>query len=103
ARLDERFVCREIDRVRVVGRVRPVVVHEVLHSALAQGLQEWWSAALVAYRARRWDEAVERFTTLVRQRPADGPASVYLERCPALQASPPPTEWGGGVFEAQVK
>jgi adenylate cyclase len=100
--LDSQFACREIDRVRVLGRARPVGVHEVLGRDAPDAWLQSWDDALSSYRARAWEEAIARFEALVRERPEDGPAQTYLERCRQLSAAPPPTDWDG-VFDAHAK
>jgi adenylate cyclase len=47
----------------------------------------------LAYREQRWEEAVAAFSAVLAERPQDGPASLYLERCRAMLATPPPPDW----------
>jgi len=104
-RLGEAFLCRPLDRVRVRGRSQPVDVHEILALRVLDGdgrlagLADDFTAALEAYRARRWDDALLRFERLARERPDDRLVQLYLARCRALRAAPPREDWDG-VFEA---
>jgi adenylate cyclase len=99
------FVCREIDRVRVQGRVQPVAVHELLgrheddrDGALARRARDFGSA-LDAYRRRAWDEAIARLEALAGEWPDDAAVAPLLERCRQLRLAPPPAAWDG-VYEA---
>ena len=104
-RLGDAFLCRPLDRVRVRGRSQPVDVHEILALRVLDGdgqlagLADDFTAALEAYRARRWDDALLRFERLAREHPDDRLAQLYLARCRALRAAPPREDWDG-VFEA---
>lgn len=90
-------VARELDVVRVKGRVHPVRVFEILgpvHEAARWqiGLDRF-AAGLAHYRARRWQEALVEFRALVADDPNDGPARCYVHRCQRMLADPPPPDW----------
>lgn len=99
--VEARFIGREIDRVRVMGRDGTVAVHELLATreegvdAGTAALLEGFAAALALYRERRFGEALDAFRPLVERFPEDGPAAVYLERCRQHAAVAPPAEWDG--------
>ena len=107
-RLGDAFLCRPLDRVRVRGRSQPVDVHEILALRVLDGdgrlagLADDFTAALEAYRARRWDDALLRFERLAREHPDDRLVQLYLARCRALRAAPPREDWDG-VFEAPAQ
>ena len=101
------FICRELDRVAVVGRAEPVTAFELVGAAgsidvARQRRLDRFHAALELYRARRWDEAAEVLVELEREDPADGPTGVLLRRCRALAKTPPPDDWDG-VYVAVTK
>ncbi len=93
------IVVRELDMVRVKGRLQPVRVYEVL--GLAEDASRWaamlvyWNSGLAAYRERRWDDAIAEFQSVINVRAFDGPARIYIARCKGLMESPPPEDWGG--------
>ena len=104
----EEFICREIDRVRLKGRVSPVAIHELLgpstedHDGRLQQLSDAFTLTLGAYRSREWERAAAHLEQLAVKYPGDGPVGVYLQRCQILRAEPPGDDWDG-VFEATSK
>jgi class 3 adenylate cyclase len=95
-----RFVVRELDCIRVVGKSKAVRIYELIAPAdapmpLPAGFVEAYEAALAAYKLRRWDEAVEGFGKALALKPGDRPSSLYAERAAAFRASPPPADWDG--------
>ena len=99
---------RELDLLRVVGKIHPVMVYEVLGRRGAVdparlALASAFSEALALYRARHFDQARGRFADLSRQHPDDAPTRVYLKRLEdtAYLASLPP-DWDG-AFSSKEK
>jgi len=90
-----RFVFRELDWVRVVGRGGTAAVFELMATPLPAGDATAWTEALAAYRARDFDRAVERWGELAVRHPDDGPTRVMRARAEALRADPPPEDWDG--------
>jgi adenylate cyclase len=90
---------REVDLIRVKGKDRPVAVYESLghraHEPALGALLELHGAGLAAYRARDWAGARRAFEGALELYPADGPATVYLERCARLAEAPPAADWDG--------
>ncbi len=91
------IVAREIDVVRVKGKAVPVRIYEVLggaeEAARWQPLRARFEAGLVAYRSRLWREALETFEIILAERPDDGPAALYVERCRDYLAVEPSADW----------
>jgi adenylate cyclase len=90
---------RELDRIAVKGKLRPVTVYEVVETAdtplpehREQALRHY-DSGLVAYKRRDWELAATYFEAALAADPADGPSSVYLERCREHIANPPPADW----------
>ncbi len=101
------YVCRELDRVRVKGRMQPVAIFEPLGLAGELSPEQLvelaeYEAALHALRRQAWDEATARFQGLSGQRPDCRLYGLYLDRLSALRTAPPPSDWDG-VFSLSVK
>jgi adenylate cyclase len=99
------FVFRELDLIRVKGKLEPVMIYQLMGRAaelaengsgqvLAQRI-EAFARAREFYRNRKWDAAREAFRELLTRWPDDGPASAYLERCQEYATEQPPADWDG--------
>lgn len=95
-----RFCLRRLAQVAVVGRARPVTVHELVGTtgevepARLAAIRDY-EAALDLYFARDFSAALELARRLVEADPADGAAGWLARRCEVLIAEPPPPEWTG--------
>ncbi len=91
------FSFRTLDTVRVVGRETPVTIYTLVFGADGGVTAPSWLAVHEEgwshYRARRFEGAAHCFAEVLAQAPADGPASILLERARALQAQPPDDDW----------
>jgi adenylate cyclase len=102
------FRLREVDLVRVVGKQKPTRVYELVGTAGTELPSEQeaafrdYAAALAAYRARRWDEALGLLEASLARWPHDGPGRVLLARCRLYAEAPPPPDWEG-AYEATSK
>jgi adenylate cyclase len=101
------FVYREIDRVRVKGKLKPVTIHQPL--CLAEKLEgeraarlEQFEAMLESYRAQRWDEAERLILDLWNQRHGSKLYKLYLDRIQTFKERPPGEDWDG-VFIFETK
>ena len=109
ARLVENsFFLREVDQVRVKGRVQPVQIYELVGNSgdfLPKEKEQaftYFAGGLEAYRQQHWQEAQELFTQCLTLLPEDGPSRVMAERCQIYEQAPPPTDWDG-VFTMTTK
>ncbi|MBI2266650.1 MAG: adenylate/guanylate cyclase domain-containing protein [Armatimonadetes bacterium] len=94
------IAARELDRIRVAGKVKPVVIYELLAGKedLASDytlLLPLFERGLKLYRERSFVGASEMFDSALRISPQDGPSREYLARCRHLQESPPSDGWDG--------
>ena len=100
------FLFRELDMVRVKGKERPVAIYELMDflpgDAQRAGLANAFSIGLSLYKARSFGEAKKRFDAMLEKFPEDGPALLYSQRCRDYLQSPPPTDWDG-VYVAKTK
>jgi adenylate cyclase len=98
--LDERFLLRELDLVRVKGKEVPERIYELMgwRSGAEPSLLSMvaaFSAGLAGFRRQQWSEARGYFGQVRNLFPEDGPAGLYLERIDRFQQQPPPPEWAG--------
>ena len=100
-------VFREMDRVAVKGKVKPVGVFHILGLAgdlppAATELASEFAQALELYRQEKFPEAAALFQAILDKHPGDSPSQVFLKRCQAYQDNPPPPDWQG-VFRPDSK
>ena len=90
---------RELDRIAVVGKEEPVHVFELLEEEGVRLDPELEAAlgryaeGLGAYKAHDWRGARAHFAAAVEACPVDGPSRLYVARCDANIADPPPPDW----------
>jgi adenylate cyclase len=93
------FILREIDFIRVKGKLQPVTIYEVLGPGAQENggaeLVELFSTAREAYKRREWRAASSAWEAILERWPHDGPSRVFLDRCEEYIAEEPPTEWDG--------
>jgi len=92
------MACRELGAIKVKGKNEPVRIYELIdegplgaHAQFVDAFHE----GLVAFRSRRWDEAITAFTAAVDRRPGDKTSLDYITECTELKAHPPPEDWDG--------
>lgn len=99
------FLVRELDQVQVKGRLQPVTIFELLREAPGESSPPWlasFQAGRTAYLQRDWPLATRYFAEVLRLKPEDGPATLYLNRCRHHLAFPPPPDWEGvAVFDGK--
>ncbi len=99
------FVFRELDLMRVKGKLQPVTIYQLMGrqtdfiadgSTDVIGLQvEMFARALELYRNRQWRAALDAFLEFLDKWPKDGPSRVYVERCQEYIAAEPSANWDG--------
>jgi class 3 adenylate cyclase/CHASE2 domain-containing sensor protein len=95
ARTGATFVWRELDTIRVKGRVQPVRIFEPIGMAgdVASDLLrrvETYEQGLKAYRAREFAAAAKQFAIVANE---DPPSARFLARVRGLAKEPPPADW----------
>lgn len=106
AQVHEDFIVRELDWVRVKGKLLPVKIYELVSDLnidpklketvdlFAQGFEQ--------YHSKKFDSALQIFTQVLNRIPDDAPAQLYVERCQEYIQNPPPENWDG-VYEFKTK
>jgi adenylate cyclase len=98
---------REIDSLRVAGKLETVRVYELLgvadeSSDADRQRVRAYEAGLARYRAQDWDAAEAAFRECLALEPKDSPSLVMLARIAAFRQAPPGAEWDG-VWVAETK
>jgi adenylate cyclase len=96
------FLTRELGTFRLAGKVKPVVVHELLghreeSSDETRRACAIFTEALSTFRRQAWDEAAEKFHQCMKTLGEDGPSHFYLGLCEKYRAKPPAEPWDGLV------
>jgi len=108
ARLRGTYRSREVDRIVVKGKSKPVAIHEILEYHTRESFPNISEAlghfkhGLESYRAQRWDAAIKAFESAVALNPRDKAAKLYVARCHTLKETPPGDDWDG-VFVMETK
>ena len=91
---------RELDTIRVAGKVQPTTVYELL--AMKGELHidkekvvELYTHGLLLYRARKFAEAIQRLEKALMLAPEDGPSQRLIKICQEFITAPPPPDWDG--------
>ncbi len=100
-------VYRELDRVRVKGKLEPISIFEPvgLKGDLPEKIMDeldYFQRILVFYREQRWDDAERLLATLIQKNPDRKLYQLYLKRITNLRQSPPGPNWDG-VFTFTTK
>jgi len=91
---------REVDKVIVKGKTKPVGVYEVLDFYDNDEFPEvmevlgHFKTGIEQYRVGDWDKAIPSFQNALKANPNDALSQIYVERCEHLMANPP-DEWEG--------
>jgi adenylate cyclase len=99
------FVFREIDRVRVKGKLEPVAIYEplgVTGEVAKPVLDELrlFNQAVKLYRAQEWDMAELQLFNLLKITPDSMLYNLYLEHIRIFRSDPPGRNWDGAfTFE----
>ncbi len=91
---------RELDRVKVKGKDKPVAIYEPLglletiDKNVRKDLKRF-HLGLKHYRARHWDAAEQEIFTLSQADPERKIYQIYLDRIIHFRNEPPPDDWDG--------
>ena len=101
AKLRGTYRTREVDRVVVQGKTKPVGIHEVLDYHDGESFPNMTDVlgnfrdGLAAYREMQWADARDCFQRGTSLNPQDKPCKIYIDRCNHLEANPPGDSWDG--------
>lgn len=96
----EHVEARELDRVRVAGKNEAVTVYELLamrgelhHDKMK--VVDLYGQALLAYRARRFNDAKTKLLAAMQIDQGDGPSQRLFSMCVTFEMHAPPPNWDG--------
>jgi adenylate cyclase len=99
------FVFRELDLIRVKGKLQPVTIYELVGrtgEGSVYGSPEdlraridMFNHARGLYRRRLWEEAQQKFQEILDRWHEDGPSRAYWKRCQEYLFDEPPSGWDG--------
>jgi adenylate cyclase len=96
---DESVVFRELDLIRVKGKLQPVTLFEVLAADVLQNggreMAALFESGREAYKRQAWSEARSHFEKVLERWPQDGPSRVFAARCSEYLVEAPPPGWDG--------
>lgn len=99
--LQNDYLVREVDRIRVKGKTLPIVVFEVLDYLdesnfpnRDKALASYYNA-IHEYQQHNWPEAIAEFKQVLKYNKNDGPSKLYIKRCRHFLSYPPMGDWDG--------
>jgi class 3 adenylate cyclase len=103
-KINNNIQARELDAVRVKGRVQPVKIYEPFSTTQARVKEGYslFNEAIRLYRSRNFEEAMKVFSESGRILTGDMPSILYIDRCKELIQHPPAEDWDG-VYTAKTK
>ena len=103
----ETFFAREIDLVRVKGKVKPTKIYDLRGKIEDVGKKDktfvkTFGEAIAVYRDKKFGVAEKLFKKALALEPSDKVCELYIERCHELKKRPPKGKWDG-VFTHKTK
>ena len=95
------FQVRELDMIRVKGKLEPVRVYELLEekdiplTEQRQKVVDLYADGLNYYKAKEWEKGLANFEEALIIDESDSPSKLYIERCQHFMQNPPPEDWDG--------
>jgi adenylate cyclase len=97
----DRIWVRELDRIRVKGKTKPISVYELIGDrqhdldAKTHEFLDLYAAGRSAYTQMEFRQAIRHFEEAQRLRPEDQAIAVHLQRANRYLIAPPPPIWDG--------
>ncbi len=106
AAIQDKFITREIDWVKVKGKLKPVRIFELMaEKSVEPKVQEMlkhYNQGFQLYHERKFDFAIKEFEAALAANPEDKVSKLYIHRCEYFISEPPPQDWDG-VIEMKEK
>ena len=104
--LNNEFIVREIDWVKVKGKNLPIRIFELIGEgkpdAKTSEMLQHWNEGFKLYHEKNFKQAIDAFTNVINGMPTDEASKLYIERCQDYLQEPPPDDWDG-VFTMKTK
>ena len=105
-KLQDKFVCREMDYITVKGKKEICRIYEILQekesaSDKLYDIKNLFEQGLEFYRKQKWEKAEECFNECATSY-NDMPSIIFLDRIAQFKENPPPKKWDG-VYNLQHK
>lgn len=102
-KVQDHIVAREIDRVIVRGRSKPLEIYEIQGltgevQPEVLDLKEAYEKALEYYRNQEWQEALDQLDAIRSNHPDDDPTKRLIQQTKKLRSNPPESFNWNGVF-----
>jgi adenylate cyclase len=97
----DRIWVRELDKIRVKGKNRPVSIFELIGDrrdalpSASEDFLELYIAGRTAYTQMEFQQALKHFSAAQALRETDQAVEVHLRRIQEYLMNPPPTDWDG--------
>ncbi len=101
------ITAREVDRIKVVGRKKPVTIFELIgyneniDTSIKAAIAKY-QQGLQAYRDQNWNQAIKLFKAVQNISPDDGPSKTMLARCYEYKLESPGDRWNG-AYDLRAK
>jgi len=99
--LQDDFILRPVDLLRVKGKTEPVAIHEVLDHHTDESFPHLemslshYNKGYELYQKRDFEQALLSFEKCRELNPADKTAELYCDRCSHFIEMPPEADWDG--------
>ncbi|MBN1645372.1 adenylate/guanylate cyclase domain-containing protein [Candidatus Woesearchaeota archaeon] len=93
--VEDKFVFRKLDLVRVKGKKQPIVIYELVcrKNEITDAIKtkiKYYEKGLELYLNKKWGKAITEF-----QKVKDNASEIFIERCKEFKKNPPPKKWSG--------
>lgn len=99
ADVKDEFICREIDLVRVKGKIEPVKIYELVAEKRVPkekaDMLKKFEQGYDLYHQKEFQKGIEVFNEALSLEPDDACSKLYIKRCEEFIATPPPDDWDG--------
>jgi adenylate cyclase len=96
----DEIVVRELDKIKVKGKTKPVAIYEVVGlgeeqvSEQKKRIIQIYQDGLMYYRDRKFRKALNEFATIIEDIDSHDKASLlHMDRCQYWMQNPPPEDW----------